>query len=149
MAIDAPELIRNAWVEQVKMSDAGKPCWKVNADRYLDQLKLHDVQVSDSPASLTGALRDLYMSWWTDQIPFQQRDTAKLRTYVGFKNSFGQHEYLDSPNIPVRNAVASFRLSQHKLRIERPIVETMVLESHQKIDMYEIYTPACGFLIPA
>ena len=116
---EAPTLVHQAWCEQKRLQSTNKPCWLTNVQKYLDQLSTYDIDVdSDSMASITGELSDRFIQWWNDQIPSQLQDGSKLRSYATYKTTFGMANYLDSTNIPVRNKVASFRLSNHKLRIE-------------------------------
>ena len=115
----APTIIKNAWQEQNALHVDGHPCWLTNYNKYADQLKELDIDVTiDSPDLIKHELKDTYIKWWETQINNQTGEGFKLRTYAGFKQEFGFENYLDSTNIAVRNITAKFRASHHKLHIE-------------------------------
>ena len=72
---------------------------------------------------LRGILRANFLSFWMDSVQTNYSKSSqignnKLRSYKIFKVQFKKEKYLDLPEYSLRNALARFRLSSHRLRIE-------------------------------
>ena len=63
-------------------------------------------------------LKDRYEQFWEQRMKSEENMT-KLRAYKLFQNKFGIEKYLELNERNVRKALSAFRISAHKLNIER------------------------------
>lgn len=69
--------------------------------------------------SIKNALKERFVSFWKKRI-LGEATNKKLRTYRLLKQNFGQEMYLEYiHDKSIRKCIASFRISAHRLRIER------------------------------
>ena len=92
--------------------------------------KLYGLRIAPTLKSSTGVIKRLrsvlraeFLSYWMDSVQTTYSKTSqignnKLRSYKLFKTQFKREKYLDLPDYLLRKALARFRLSSHRLRIE-------------------------------
>ena len=75
--------------------------------------------ISSLLLSIMNKLKERYISYWNNRIN-SNNGMDKLRTYKLFKKIFGLEEYLEfGLDRKYRQCLSSFRISAHKLQIER------------------------------
>lgn len=120
----ADSLIYKAYWEQYNSSS--KSVWLSFVKNVLYDLGFSHVwenQCTFNSFSLLGCiknkLKERYVSFWKKQMNSDEK-MMKLRTYKLIKKQFGPEKYLEVVNDRKhRKALAAFRISAHKLNIER------------------------------
>lgn len=70
-------------------------------------------------AAIKNKLKERFLAFWQKKIS-DSETMKKLRTYKVLKQNFGIESYLDAINDKsIRKSLTSFRVSSHRLRIER------------------------------
>lgn len=118
-------LIFKAYQEQIN-STSGKHVWLDFVRRVLNDLGFSHVwnnQCTFESASLIlsirNKLKDRYILFWKNHLNCNS-GMGKLRTYKLIKHTFGTENYLNVIlDRKVRKCLTAFRISAHKLQIER------------------------------
>lgn len=125
-------ILKAALDENNKMHNNGQHCW-VSCIYYilkeLDMLKMFKSPLTCGAREINiirKKLKERYTKIWREKInlvkqnPATNRNENKLRTYCKFKFIFQQEKYLDNiKELSNRSTLARFRISAHKLEIER------------------------------
>ena len=113
------------------MFDNNQSCWLQCIYLILKELNL--INIFHNPLSLTNKtlydikqnLKHRFETHWLDAInnykskPSDMNRGNKLRTYATFKYQFLCESYINTLNFRERKALSMFRISAHKLEIER------------------------------
>ena len=118
-------LASKAYLEQFN-SSGEKYAWLNFVKRVLCHLGFSHVwnnqstfNISSFLLSIKNKLKERYISYWNNRIN-SNNGMDKLRTYKLFKKTFGLEEYLEyGLDRKYRQCLSSFRISPHKLQIER------------------------------
>jgi exonuclease III len=119
----ASELLKEALACNIQMYNENKECW-YKLDIPLEYIVNNDPKLWIR--SVKTKLRKRFEGQWKNQmegisnhINKPNKGPGKLRTYVLFKDNFRKEYYIDSiGNKGHRKALARFRTSAHKLKIE-------------------------------
>lgn len=118
-------LISKAYIEQYNSSNDKCP-WVQFVKNILQDLGFSHVWYNHSTfnscsllASIKNKLKERFVSFWKKRM-LGDETKKKLRTYRLLKQDFGMESYLeDIHDKSVRKCLSSFRISAHRLRIER------------------------------
>ena len=117
-------LLQKAYREQVNSSNNNSMLWLQFIKSLLYDLGFSHVwnnQCTFNASALLFAiknkLKERFISFWRNRLLSEE---GKLRTYKLFKQSFGIEPYLENLyDKNLRRCLTSFRISTHRLRIER------------------------------
>ena len=118
-------LISKAYMEQYNSSPV-KHLWKQFVKNMLHDLGFSHVWDNHSTfnsgpllASIKNKLKERILSFWKQRM-LGEETKKKLRTYRLLKHNFGVESYLENiHDKSIKKCLSSFRISTHKLRIER------------------------------
>ena len=132
------DLLKDALLCSKQLFEEGAQSWYTSATFLATSINL-DPQLlkTDSAIGMQSVRKNLYNKFcntWKTEVSAElsvHGQTNKLRTYNKFKGHFGMEAYIESiRNRKFRQAMARFRTSAHKLRIESGRYEKPKLESH-------------------
>ena len=69
--------------------------------------------------SRKNKLKERYEQFWGKNMKSDKKKKAKLRTYKLIEEKFGLEKYLELNERKYRKALSTFRISAHRLNIER------------------------------
>ena len=92
-----------------------KDSWMLQLDKILDFLSCHSITPNMSWTTIINNLNRLYNKYWKDSLTSQN----KLRTYKLFKTELIYENYLSQCNLKYRKSLTRFRISAHRLEIEK------------------------------
>ena len=119
-------LVADAFSVSRNLYETNKKSWFGCIKQLFDHFKIDNSKVLNCKSSLktyiSGFFRSNYEILWKQKIFEDNRkkpEGNKLRTYRLFKNIFKYEDYLDWGTYEQRRLITAFRISSHKLEIER------------------------------
>ena len=122
-------LVHKAYLEQKNSSKSQNNCWLQFVKSLLNDLGFSHVWKNQSTFnvasllfSVKNKLKERFISFWKRRLSSEtcEKGMKKLRTYKLIKQNFGIEPYLEQlSDRHLRKCLSSFRISAHRLRIER------------------------------